>query len=208
VPELPEVETTRRGIEPYIGGQAIREVIIRRHDLRQPVSPSLTTLEGRRVTAIDRRSKYLIFTLDDATSLLVHLGMSGSLRIDDPGEPFKKHDHIAMTFANARQLRFHDPRRFGIFLHLPAGDPMEHPLLQSLGPEPLSDDFDAKALAAACAKRNSAIKLVIMDARSSSVLATSTPPRLFSVPAFCRKPRRTRFPNPGSPAWSKPSVRF
>jgi formamidopyrimidine-DNA glycosylase len=99
VPELPEVETTRRGIEPYVGGQAIREVIIRRHDLRQPVSPSLTTLEGRRVTAIDRRSKYLIFTLDDATSLLVHLGMSGSLRIDDPGEPFKKHDHIPRSQA-------------------------------------------------------------------------------------------------------------
>jgi formamidopyrimidine-DNA glycosylase len=165
VPELPEVETTRRGIEPYVAGQKIREVVIRRHDLRQPVSPTLITAECQRVTAIDRRSKYLIFTLGDASSLLVHLGMSGSLRLDNPDEPFKKHDHIALTFANGKQLRFHDPRRFGIFLHLPAGDPMEHPLLQSLGPEPLSDDFNVKALAAACAKRTSAIKLVVMDAK-------------------------------------------
>jgi len=165
VPELPEVETTRRGIEPYVAGQKIREVVIRRYDLRQPVSPTLVTVEGQRVTTIDRRSKYLIFTLDDATSLLVHLGMSGSLRLDNPNEPFKKHDHLALTFANGRQLRFHDPRRFGIFLHLPAGDPMKHPLLQSLGPEPLSDDFHPKALATACAKRTSPIKLVIMDAK-------------------------------------------
>jgi formamidopyrimidine-DNA glycosylase len=165
MPELPEVETTRRGIEPYVVGQTIREVIVRRHDLRQPVSPSLSTLAGRRVTSIGRRSKYLILSLDDATSLLIHLGMSGSLRIDHPDDPFKKHDHIALTFANRRQLRFHDPRRFGIFLHLPAGDPFEHPLLQSLGPEPLGEDFNVKALASACAKRTSAIKLVIMDAK-------------------------------------------
>jgi formamidopyrimidine-DNA glycosylase len=166
VPELPEVETTRRGIEPHVTGATIREVIVRRRDLRQPVPETLASIEGRTVTAVARRSKYLLLTLDDATSLLVHLGMSGSLRIIDPGEAWKTHDHLALTFANGRQLRFHDPRRFGLFLHLPAGDPSSHPLLRSLGPEPFDPAFDAAHLAGTCARRASAIKLVIMDAKT------------------------------------------
>lgn len=164
MPELPEVETTRRGIEPHVLGCRIVEVIVRRRDLREPVPVTISTLEGRQVTDLRRRSKYLVFTFDDGASLILHLGMSGSLRIADPAEDWKTHDHLAFTLAGGRQLRFHDPRRFGLALHLPAGDPDSHPLLNRLGPEPLEDAFTTAHLAAACAKRTAAIKLVIMDA--------------------------------------------
>ena len=95
--------------------------------------------------------------------MLIHLGMSGSLQLADPAAEFKKHDHVALTLDSGKQLRFHDPRRFGIFLHLPEGSPMDHPLLQGLGPEPLEESFTAAHLANACAGRKSAIKLAIMD---------------------------------------------
>jgi formamidopyrimidine-DNA glycosylase len=163
MPELPEVETTRRGVEPHVVGKSVREVIVRHRGLRQPVTESLDTIAGDRITAVRRRAKYLIFDLKKSGSLLVHLGMSGSLRLVDPAEDFKKHDHIALTLDSGRQLRFHDPRRFGIFLHLPPGDPLTHPLLEKLGPEPLEPDFTAAHLAAACAGRSCAIKLAIMD---------------------------------------------
>jgi len=163
VPELPEVETTRRGVEPHVVGKSVREVIVRHRGLRQPVSESLDTIAGDHFTAVRRRAKYLIFDLQKAGSLLVHLGMSGSLRLVDPAEDFKKHDHIALTLDSGKQLRFHDPRRFGIFLHLPTGDPLKHPLLENLGPEPLEPEFTAAHLATACATRSCAIKLAIMD---------------------------------------------
>ncbi len=164
MPELPEVETTRRGIEPHVTGAEIRQVILKRRDLRQPVSATIGTLEGRKVTAVSRRSKYLLFSVDDGSTLLVHLGMSGSLRVIDPEADWKKHDHIGITLSNGRQLRFHDPRRFGLALHF-TGDPEAHPLLAHLGPEPLEEEFTAARLKAACASRSAAIKLVIMDAK-------------------------------------------
>jgi formamidopyrimidine-DNA glycosylase len=163
MPELPEVETTRRGVEPHVAGKSVREVIVRHRGLRQPVPESLDDLAGDRFTAVRRRAKYLIFDLERSGCLLVHLGMSGSLRMVDPAADFKKHDHIALTLDSGKQLRFHDPRRFGIFLHLPHGDPLAHPLLRSLGPEPLGEDFTPRHLASACATRSAAIKLVIMD---------------------------------------------
>lgn len=163
MPELPEVETTRRGIEPHIVGKSVREVIVRHRGLRQEVPESLDTIVGDRFTAVRRRAKYLILDLRNSGCLLIHLGMSGSLRIADPAADFKKHDHVALTLDSGKQLRFHDPRRFGIFLHLPTGDPLDHPLLRSLGPEPLGPDFTAARLAAACASRSCAIKLAIMD---------------------------------------------
>jgi len=165
MPELPEVETTRRGIEPHVAGEKIREVIVRRHDLRQPVSEDLPEIEGKKIKSVTRRSKYLLFEISDATTLLVHLGMSGSLRIARPGDPWKKHDHVAITLGNGRQIRFHDPRRFGIFLRLGEKEPMEHPLLRSLGPEPFDPAFSADYLKLLCAKRSAAIKLVIMDSK-------------------------------------------
>lgn len=162
MPELPEVETTRRGIEPHVCGWRVTAVIVRRRDLRQPVSPSLAAIEGRRVTAVRRRAKYLLLEIDDDSTLLVHLGMSGSLRVADPAQPWKPHDHVGLTLDNGKQLRFHDPRRFGLVLRL-TGDPLAHPLLANLGPEPLEEDFTTAHLAAACAQRSAAIKQVIMD---------------------------------------------
>lgn len=164
MPELPEVETTRRGIEPHVSGVRIREVIVRRHDLRQPVSQDIAAIEGRRISAVSRRSKYLLLSIDDGSTMLIHLGMSGSLRVVAPAEPWKTHDHIGITLDHGKQLRFHDPRRFGLVLRL-TGEPMEHALLEHLGPEPLKPGFTAECLQVACRKRSAAIKLVIMDAR-------------------------------------------
>jgi len=164
VPELPEVETTLRGIEPHVSGASVVEVIVRRRDLRQAVSEDMSEIQGRRVTGVKRRSKYLLLAISDGSSLLIHLGMSGSLRVVYPGAPWKTHDHIGITLNNKMQLRFHDPRRFGLVLRL-KGNPLEHPLLENLGPEPLGGEFTATYLHAACAKRSAAIKLVVMDAK-------------------------------------------
>lgn len=164
MPELPEVETTRRGIEPHVLGVRIKEVIVRRRDLRQPVSKSIAEIEGKKITAVHRRSKYLLLEVEAVGNLLVHLGMSGSLRVISPADVWKTHDHVGITLANGKQLRFHDPRRFGLVLLL-RGNPMAHDLLKHLGPEPLEDGFTAKHLQDACAKRSAAIKLVIMDAK-------------------------------------------
>jgi formamidopyrimidine-DNA glycosylase len=164
MPELPEVETTRRGIEPHVTGRRVTEVIVRRHDLRQPVSETLPMIEGRRICGVGRRSKYLLLAVDDASTLLIHLGMSGSLRVISPADPWKKHDHVGITLDHGKQLRFHDPRRFGLVLRL-LGDPMTHPLLENLGPEPLAGEFTAAVLHEACQKRSAAVKLVIMDAK-------------------------------------------
>ncbi len=163
MPELPEVETTLRGIAPHVRGATIREVIVRRRELRQEVTPTLESIAGQRVTDISRRGKYLLFAISDGTTVLVHLGMSGSLRITAPDDDWRKHDHLAFTLANGRQLRFHDPRRFGLALHLTDPEPSAHPLLCHLGPEPLGDGFTAGHLRDACARRATAIKAVIMD---------------------------------------------
>lgn len=166
MPELPEVETTRRGIEPYVTGVVIREMIVRRRDLRQPIPEDIAAVEGQKISAVTRRSKYLLLEIGDGSTLLIHLGMSGSLRVVDPAAAWKKHDHVGITLGNGRQLRFHDPRRFGLVLRLFGPDPMEHPLLKSLGPEPLEENFTVEVLKHACAKRSVAIKLVLMDAKT------------------------------------------
>jgi formamidopyrimidine-DNA glycosylase len=163
MPELPEVETTRRGVEPHLTGKRVTEVIVRHRGLRLPVSDTLDSIAGDRFAAVRRRAKYLILDLEKSGCLLVHLGMSGSLRLANPAAEFKKHDHVALTLDSGKQLRFHDPRRFGIFLHLPEGDPLEHPLLRTLGPEPFDDAFSTARLANACAGKSVAIKLAIMD---------------------------------------------
>lgn len=164
MPELPEVETTCRGIAPHVTDARVTEVIVRRRDLRQPVPNNLASIEGRRITDVWRRSKYLLLSIDDGRTLLIHLGMSGSLRVLAPSATWKTHDHVGITLGKGKQLRFHDPRRFGLVLLL-EGDPLAHRLLKDLGPEPLGGDFTAAHLQAACAKRSAAIKLVIMDAK-------------------------------------------
>lgn len=164
MPELPEVETTRRGIEPHVRGAHIREVIVRRGDLRQPVPPTLPEVAGAGITAVHRRAKYLLLDLSDATTVLIHLGMSGSLRVIPAGDDWKKHDHVGITLDTGRQLRFHDPRRFGLMLHAPTATMASHPLLASLGPEPFDETFTPAHLKAACARRKAPVKTVIMDA--------------------------------------------
>ena len=163
MPELPEVETTRRGVEPYSRGQRVASVTVREHRLRWPVPVDLPgKLSGSRVSGVRRRGKYLLFDTD-AGVLLVHLGMSGSLRVVDPDATPATHDHIDIRFANDRVLRYNDPRRFGCMLWLEPG--AGHPLLDNLGPEPLGPGFDGAYLYRLSRGRRAPVKSYIMDAR-------------------------------------------
>ncbi len=166
MPELPEVETTRAGIAPHICGKRFARITVRQAQLRWPVAPDLAAiLDGQRLHTVARRAKYLLLHTDGGI-LLLHLGMSGSLRIHSPGThpPARKHDHLDFEFDDSTLLRFHDPRRFGAVLWF-AGAAEHHPLLQHLGPEPLSDAFDGPYLQHALARRHSAIKPALMDNR-------------------------------------------
>ena len=164
MPELPEVETTRRGIEPLVAGRTITAVSVRETRLRQPVPADLArVLTGQVLTTVERRAKYLLFRFADGT-LIVHLGMSGSLRIVPPSTPFRKHDHIEITFAGDRRLRFHDPRRFGLMIWAPPAIE-DHALIAHLGPEPWDDAFDADYLHRGARQRRAAVKNYIMDGR-------------------------------------------
>jgi formamidopyrimidine-DNA glycosylase len=163
MPELPEVETTRRGLSAVLRGRTIRLVRIRNRRLRWPLPPGLeAALTGRRVRSVERRAKYLLIATDAGT-LLVHLGMSGSLRVLAAGAPPRAHDHVDLVLDSGRCVRFNDPRRFGS-LHYVEGDPAAHPLLRSLGPEPLSPAFDAAWLYARTRRRRVAIKQLVMNA--------------------------------------------
>ena len=164
MPELPEVETTRRGIRGAMRGRRIAALVLREPRLRWRVDSGLSdTVAGQRVRDIRRRAKYLIIDLD-AGSLILHLGMSGSLRVLDPATPLVPHDHYDLVLDSGRCLRFNDPRRFGS-LHWCTGDPATHPLLASLGPEPLTSGFNAEYLARRARGRRVAIKQLLMDQR-------------------------------------------
>jgi len=162
MPELPEVETTRRGIEPLVVGRVVEALRVYDRRLRWPVPASLPRwAAGRRIDALDRRGKYLLFRLSDDT-LLVHLGMTGSLRAYSDPPPPRAHDHVDIVLDSGVLLRYHDPRRFGAMLWLPP--PAEgHALLADLGPEPFDAAFDADYLWRALRRRSAAIKLVLMD---------------------------------------------
>ena len=164
MPELPEVETTRRGVAPYVEGQKVTAVRIYDRRLRWPVPVNLARiLVGRTVDRLDRRSKYLLFRLG-ADTLLVHFGMTGSLRVFNNPPPRRTHDHVDLQFGNDVVLRYHDPRRFGAMLWVRPSS-RQHPLLANLGPEPLTGDFDADYLHRATRSRSTAIKLALMDNR-------------------------------------------
>lgn len=164
MPELPEVETTRRGIAPSLDGRRIVQVVVRERRLRWSLPRGFARkLEGRRVVSVARRAKYLLITTDAGT-LIAHLGMSGSLRVLDSGAPVMAHDHVDIVLDSGRCLRFNDPRRFGS-LHWVEGDPEGHPLIAALGPEPLGPDFDGAALWQRARGRRVAIKQFIMNAR-------------------------------------------
>lgn len=162
MPELPEVETTRRGIEPFVTGQLIRRLVVRQPSLRWPVPARLASrTRNSRILAIKRRAKYLLLTTDTGT-LIIHLGMSGSLRCLDTAVPPGPHDHIDMLLDNDTLLRYTDPRRFGAWLWTEA-DPLKHPLLRNLGPEPLSAAFDGTTLLDAACGRKLAVKSFLMN---------------------------------------------
>ena len=161
MPELPEVETTLRGIQPHVTGRSITAVTVRQPMLRYPLPEHLEgLLVGRPLQSIRRRGKYLLFILGEGT-LIVHLGMSGSLRILPGGTAAGLHDHVDIAFGD-ELLRYRDPRRFGLMLWA-EGDPAAHPLLASLGVEPLDPAFDGAWLYKASRGRSTPIKLFLMD---------------------------------------------
>jgi len=166
MPELPEVEVSRLGLLPYLPGQRLVEVIFRTPKLRHELPHSLATrLTGLRVDAILRRGKYLLFNCESKRGggwLILHLGMSGSLRLVPPGSPAQKHDHVDLVFARTT-LRFRDPRRFGTLVWHEGDDVDRHPLISVLGLEPLSAEFDGDWLYAETRRRSSPIKPLLMD---------------------------------------------
>jgi len=176
MPELPEVETTRKGINPWLEGRTIEKLEVRQPKLRWPIPDDLSQrLVGLKLASLQRRAKYLIFPVLENNrqeanwGFIWHLGMSGSLRLVTPDEPWKKHDHVELQVAALPEdtqaplrLRYHDPRRFGALLDY-QGEAAEHSLLKKLGPEPLSDAFTAQALFQRSRNRKLAIKLFIMD---------------------------------------------
>lgn len=164
MPELPEVETTRRGIAPHVVGQRVMQIIVRDARLRWPVQPNLKQeLPGQAIRSVERRAKYLLLRTDAGTVIL-HLGMSGNLRILPCTTPPKKHDHVDIMLANGKCLRLHDPRRFGTVLWT-HDDPLQHPLLANLGPEPLEEGFDGDYLFTRSRGRTASVKQFLMDSR-------------------------------------------
>ena len=160
MPELPEVETSRRGIEPHLVGATIQHAVIRNGRLRWPVSDEIYRLSDKSVLSVQRRAKYLLLELPGGW-IIIHLGMSGSLRILPEELPAEKHDHVDLVMSNGKVLRYTDPRRFGAWLWTAVLE--GHSVLAHLGPEPLSEEFSAEDVLAKCAKKKTAIKPWLMD---------------------------------------------
>ena len=162
MPELPEVETTRRGLEQHLVGATITDTVIRNHQLRWPIPKNLPALlHGRTIVSLKRRAKYLLMDCGNGT-LVLHLGMSGSLRILPANTSPEKHDHFDLVIDNGKLMRLRDPRRFGAVLWH-QGDVNTHPLLAKQGPEPLKQEFNAAYLYRITRKRSVSIKQCIMD---------------------------------------------
>jgi formamidopyrimidine-DNA glycosylase len=161
MPELPEVETSRRGIAPWLKDQTVSRVIMRQHNLRWPIAPEIRQkLPGQKIQSLSRRAKYLLIGTDVGTAMF-HLGMSGSLRIIEAGMPAGIHDHVDIELGSGKALRFRDPRRFGSLLW--ADDPSEHPLLRNLGPEPFAETFDGNYLWRIARGRRVSIKQFLIN---------------------------------------------
>lgn len=170
MPELPEVETVRRGLAPKLEGAVVSRLLQRRRDLRLPLPARFAArIEGRRIVALRRRAKYLLAELDDGTVWLMHLGMSGRMMVyshnEAAGMPFDAHDHVVFETESGWQVRFRDPRRFGLMLLLKPGEAETHKLLKGLGPEPLEAAFTGAVLAAALKGRRTPIKAALLDQR-------------------------------------------
>lgn len=163
MPELPEVETCRQGLLPYVLNHSIKLVIIRQPQLRWPISPELPQyLINQHFINLHRRGKYLLFELPGQETLLMHLGMSGRIRIISADTPLNKHDHFDIIFNNDTCLRYNDSRRFGAILWWQK-EIAQHPLLAKMGPEPLTQDFNAEYLYISLSTRKQAVKLSLMD---------------------------------------------
>ena len=174
MPELPEVETVRRGLEPAMSGQVIAKARVNRPDLRWPFPPRMAErLTGQTVLRLRRRSKYMLADLSSDETLLIHLGMSGRMLISgDPLGQFvhehpapEKHDHVVLDMANGARITFNDPRRFGAMDLMPSDEAEAHPLLAKLGPEPLGNHFDEAYLVAALKGKNTPVKSALLDQR-------------------------------------------
>jgi formamidopyrimidine-DNA glycosylase len=176
VPELPEVETVRRGLAPVMEGARILRVEARRPDLRVPFpSDFVARLTGQTITGLGRRAKYLTADLGSGDVLLMHLGMSGSFRATREGENLqpgkfhharpaaRAHDHVVFHLSSGAVVTFNDPRRFGLMLIVPRRELDDHPLMREVGPEPLGNGFDAALLARACAGKKTSLKAVLLD---------------------------------------------
>lgn len=162
MPELPEVETTLRGVSPWVLAQEIVAVNVYNSAMRWPIPPEVSDLTGLIIEQVFRRAKYLIFKLSDQQHLLLHLGMSGVIRVVDAQADLLKHDHFELLLNNGRALRLNDPRRFGCVL-LAGEDPTQHALLNQLGPEPLNDEFDGHWLKGLAKNKQLAVKNFIMN---------------------------------------------
>jgi formamidopyrimidine-DNA glycosylase len=178
MPELPEVETVRRGLEPVMDGARFTKVEARRPDLRWPLPKDFAAqLQGKSVTGLGRRGKYLLVDLSSGDVLMMHLGMSGSFHVFRDGgekgtaryhharEKHVKHDHVIFHMSNGGIVTFNDPRRFGFMKLTPRDKLDEHPLMQAMGPEPLGNEFDAAMLARACKGKKTSLKAALMDQR-------------------------------------------
>jgi len=161
MPELPEVEVSRQGIAPYLENAQITKIVVRNAQLRWPVPIALQDAVGCVVISVHRRAKYLLLETEKGT-IIIHLGMSGSLRVLDSSVAVEKHDHVDIVLDSGKCLRLNDPRRFGSVLWQ-VGDVLEHKLLASLGPEPLTDDFTAERLFERSRSRKMPVKSFLMD---------------------------------------------
>lgn len=166
MPELPEVETVKRGLRPFCHKQQINQVIVRQPKLRWPIPNDIADqLTGHTIESIDRRGKYLLLKLDYGLTLFIHLGMSGVIRVVEPSTALIKHDHVDIVLSNNMVLRYNDPRRFGAILY--TDQPIEnHILLKTLGPEPLSDSFSGEMIYQNTRKRKLPIKTWLMHSHN------------------------------------------
>jgi formamidopyrimidine-DNA glycosylase len=166
MPELPEVETVRRGLALKMSGRCIERAELRRLDLRRPFPPALAArLDGACIGALRRRGKYILIELDSDGVLLLHLGMSGRVTASSAGLPDTPHDHVVLTLDDGTVIRFNDPRRFGLLDYVKRGEEAQHPLLAALGPEPLEAEFNGDYLATALAGKMTPIKSALLDQR-------------------------------------------
>lgn len=166
MPELPEVETVCRGLQPVLEGRRIARLTLRRKDLRIPFPKDLKArTEGRKVARIFRKAKYIVMALDSGDALIAHLGMSGRMQVVKGATPYEAHDHVIFATDDGVEVRFNDPRRFGLLTITALADLESHKLFRHLGPDPLEDSFTPEALSAALKGRKTSIKTALLDQR-------------------------------------------